>query len=46
MKQVNLNLMISEKHGSTYSTLQKSLMIYLTKEDCVWDREVKFQKYT
>ena len=45
LEQVNLNLMKTAQHGSTYIHLHNRLMINLTKEDCGLGREVKFQRY-
>ena len=46
LEQVNLNLMKTVEHGSTYKPLQKRLMINFTKEACGRRREVKFQKHS
>ena len=46
LEQVNLNLMKTAEHGSTYLPLQKRLMINFTKEACARGEEVKLQKYS
>ena len=44
IEQVNLNLMKTEEHGSTYQLLQKRAMINFTKKACGRGGEVKLQK--
>ena len=46
LEKVNINLMNTVKHGSTYRPLQKSTMINLAKEAICWGDKVKFQKYS
>ena len=46
LEQVNLNLMNTAEHGSTYHLLQKRAMINFTKEACGWGGEAKFQNYS
>ena len=41
LEQVNLNVMKTDKHVSTYRPLQKRVMINFTKEACGRGREVK-----
>ena len=41
LEQVNLNLMNTEEHGSTYRPFQKRVIINFIKEACVRDGEVK-----
>ena len=45
IEQVNINLMKTEEHVSTYHLLQKRVMTNFTKEACGRVEEVKFQKY-
>ena len=46
IEPVNLNLMNTEEHGSTYPPLQKRVMMNLTKEACGQDGGSKFQNYS
>ena len=46
IEPVNLNLMKTLEHGSTYRILQKRVMINFIKEACGWGGEVKFQNYS
>ena len=44
LEHVNLNLMNTTEHESTYHQFQKRMMINFTKETCVRCGELKFQK--
>ena len=46
LEQVNLKLMKTEEHGSTYCPFQNRAMLNFNDESCGWGREVKFQKYS
>ena len=46
IEQVNINHMMSAKHGSNYSLLQNREIINFTNEACGWDGEVRFQNYS
>ena len=46
LEHVNLNLMNTVEHGSTYHPLQKRVMINFTKEACGQGGEVNSQNYS
>ena len=42
---VDINMMNTVEHWSTYHILQKKVMIHFTKKACGWGGEVTFQEY-